>query len=200
MGVRFGTPPDEAEGMAARGVEQVTRSFSLRTAGAEALTTMAADSTGLSAPHEMRHVGLDALAEHRGLDDSEPIGWRYLVEAGGVAVAGAEVATDAAGGAVSFAQLNEGPFVQATADALRDLDERPEVADGDYEARLVRIPALYVMALWLEDLDGDDDLVLPLAPAPEYLDTDRVYPAQEFLDALAEPARERLDFDDTPQG
>jgi hypothetical protein len=199
MGVRFGTPPGEAERLAQDGVEQVARSARLKTAGGAALTTTATEQVSLSSPHEMRHVRLDALTEGRPLDDSETTGWRYLVVAGGAAVAGAEVATDAAGGVAAFSQLNEGPFVQSTAEALRALEERPEAAAGNYEVRMVRVPALYVMALWLEDLDGDQDLVLPLAPAPAFLDTQRMYPEQEFLDALAGPARERLAFDDTPQ-
>ncbi len=199
MGVRFGTPPGEAERLAQVGVEQVARTARLKTAGGAALTTTASEQVSLSSPHEMRHVGLDALTEQRPLDASETTGWRYLVEAGGAAVAGAEVATDAYGGEAAFSQLNEGPFVQSTAEALRTLDERTETAAGNYEVRMVRVPALYVMALWLEDLDGDQDLVLPLAPAPAYLDTQRMYYEPEFLDALAGPARERLEFDDTPQ-
>ena len=109
------------------------------------------------------------------------------------------MATDAGGGGAAFTHLNEGPFVQATADALAGLEDRPEVAAGSYQVRMVRIPALYVVALWLEDLDGDADLVLPLAPAPVFLDTGRLYGEREFLDVLAGPARERLAFDDTPQ-
>jgi hypothetical protein len=199
MGVRYGTPPGDAELVAERGVEQVTRTFTLRTAGGAALSTRAAEAASLTSPHELRHVRLDALTEHRPLDDSEQAGWRYLVRAGGAAVAGAEVATEAGGGSVAFSQLNEGPFVQATAEALETLEGRPEVAAGDYEVRMVRVPALYVVALWLEDLDGDEDLVLPLAPAPEFLEAGRIYREPEFLDALVDPARQRLAFDDTPQ-
>ena len=199
MGVRFGTPHGDAERLAQAGVEHVARTARLKTAGGAALTTTATEQVSLTSPHEMRHVRLDALTERRPLDDSEQTGWRYLVEAGGAPVAAAEVATDAGGGGAAFSQLNEGPFVQSTAEALRTLEERPETAAGNYEVRMARVPALYVMALWLEDLDGDEDLVLPLAPAPAFLDTQRLYSEQEFLDALAGPARERLAFDDTPQ-
>ena len=200
MAVRFETPPGGTERLALQGVEEVTRSARLKTAGGAALTTTASENVALTSPHELRHVGLDALADQRPLDDSETTGWRYLVETGGRAVAGAEVVTDADSGGAVFSQLNEGPFVQATAEALQGLEDRPEVAAGSYQVRMVRIPALYVVALWLEDREGDRDLVLPLAPAPAYLDTGRLYEEQEFLEALAGPARERLAFDDAPQG
>ena len=35
---------------------------------------------------------------------------------------------------------------------------------------MIRVPALYVMALWLKDLDGDADIVVPMAPAPPFLE------------------------------
>ena len=40
------------------------------------------------------------------------------------------------------------------------------IRDGKVEARVIRIPALYVMALWLKDLEGDKDVIVPMAPAP----------------------------------
>ena len=198
MGVRLGTPPPAAERAAEQGVRDVTRTARFKTAGGAALTTTAAENVSLTSAHEMRHVGLTALTGHRPLDDSQTVGWRYLVEAGGSAVASAEVGTEAAGGS-TFTALNEGPFVEATAEALRALESRPEVAASDYRVRMLKVPALYVAALWLEDLEGDEDLVLPLPPAPPFLDTSRLYREQEFLDTLAGPARERLAFDDTPQ-
>ena len=67
------------------------------------------------------------------------------------------------------------------------------------EARIVRIPALYVMALWLKDLDGDDDVVVPMAPAPPYLEANRPYTEQKFLKALAGPAKERATFSNAPE-
>jgi hypothetical protein len=63
----------------------------------------------------------------------------------------------------------------------------------------VRIPALYVMALWLKDLDGDDDVVVPMAPAPSFLEANRPYTEREFLKALAGPARERRAFSNAPE-
>ena len=58
---------------------------------------------------------------------------------------------------------------------------------GNYEVRMLRVPALYVVALWLKDLDGDDDLIVPLVPAPAFLEAGRAYREAEFLDTLEAP-------------
>ena len=96
--------------------------------------------------------------------------------------------------------MNEGPFVQSTERVLGVVEDFPEVVSGSYEPRMLKIPALYVVALWLKDLRADDDLFVPLDPAPAFLETGRAYREGEFLDALEGPARQRLEFDDSPQG
>ena len=81
--------------------------------------------------------------------------WRYLVEEAGATVASAEVGVDAKGAVRGLDHVNEGPFVKATAAAQKAASKLPQVRDGKVEARVIRIPALYVMALWLKDLEGD---------------------------------------------
>ncbi len=94
--------------------------------------------------------------------------------------------------------VNEGPFVKATAAAQKAAAKLPQVREGSVEARVIRIPALYVMALWLKDLDGDDDVVIPMAPAPPFLEANRPYTEREFLKALAGPAKARRQFSNEP--
>jgi hypothetical protein len=58
--------------------------------------------------------------------------------------------------------------------AQSSLDLRPLCLFEEFEAelRLLRLPAVYLMALWLKDLDDDDgegEGVIPLEPAPEPL-------------------------------
>ena len=77
--------------------------------------------------------------------------WRYLVEEAGAAVASAEVGVDAKGAVRGLDHVNEGPFVKATAAAQKAAAKLPQVRDGKVEARVIRVPALYVMALWLKD-------------------------------------------------
>ncbi len=58
----------------------------------------------------------------------------------------------------------------------------------------VRIPGIYLVALWLRDEDGgrDGDVVVPLAPAPPPLEAGRNYPPAEIRPLLQRLAEERL--------
>jgi hypothetical protein len=95
--------------------------------------------------------------------------------------------------------VNEGPFVKATAAAQKAASKLPQVRDGKVEARVIRVPALYVMALWLKDLEGDRDVIVPMAPSPPFLEANRPYTEREFLKALAGPAKARAGFSNAPE-
>jgi hypothetical protein len=90
------------------------------------------------------------------------------------------------GGGEQFSHFNSGPFVASTATALEAAEGLVEIRDGSYEMRLLHVPALYTMALWLHG-DGNDVLV-PLAPSPDGVEPNRAYPADELLAILAEKA------------
>ena len=51
-----------------------------------------------------------------------------------------------------------------------------------YELRLLRIPAVYAVALWLHAPDGD--LLIPVSPAPPPLRANEPYDAAAFSAAL----------------
>jgi hypothetical protein len=147
----------------------------------------------LAVPHDVYFLGLSDLADGVSLEAATLIGRRVLVMDGDQAIASAELGTKDNG---SEFHSNEGPFVASTATAITRADEDPELAGGDYEVRLLRIPALYFMGLWLKR-DGDgNDVVIPLDPAPPPFEPSRKYAPEELLSALREPARARLAFDD----
>jgi hypothetical protein len=146
----------------------------------------------LAAPHDVYAIGLDRLAEGAWLDAADVVGQRFLVLDDEQAVASAELA---AGGGF---ESNEGPFVGATAEAIRAAEASPDLVDGNYELRLLRIPGVYLMALWLRDEDGegDGDVVVPLAPAPLPLEAGRHYAPAQLQPILRELAQERLAISD----
>lgn len=157
-----------------------------------------ADRVTLAVPHPVYTLSLQDLVDGRRLRDARLVAWRYLVEADRRPVASAEVVV-AEGKPPTFSQFNEGPFVQSTAAAIDELQRRPELEEASYELRALQIPALYVVALWLADQTGEQDLVRALEPAPDYLEPERLYPAGEFLETLVEPARAQLAFDSSPR-
>jgi hypothetical protein len=145
----------------------------------------------LAVPHDVYTLGLDRLSAGASIRDAEAVGQRFLVVDGDTPVSSAEVTRE--GG--DF-QANEGPFVAATLAAIEQAEQDPELSDGRYELRLLRIPALYLMALWLKDDEGDGDLVIPLDPAPEPLEPGRHYRPDELMGELARMAQARAEFDD----
>jgi len=146
----------------------------------------------LAAPHDVYAIGLDRLAAGAGLEAAEVVGQRFLVLDDDRAVASAELTP---GGGF---QSNEGPFVGATAEAIRAAEDSPDLADGNYELRLLRIPGIYLVALWLRDEDGDGggDVILPLAPTPAPLEAGHRYAPAELQPLLRELAQARLAMPD----
>jgi hypothetical protein len=148
-------------------------------------------SLALAAPHDVYFLGLDDVAADARLDAARLVGRRFLVMDGDQAVASAEITErDRA------FQANEGPYVEATATAIAAAERNPRFADGEYEVRVLRIPALYFMALWLKDERGSSDVVIPLAPAPAPLEPGQPYTPEDVLSQLAPSARQRLQVDD----
>ena len=115
---------------------------------------------------------------------------RYLIVLRKKTVAAAEVTVDASDDEVSFNLINVGPFVEGFSNAVRKAESLPH--DGDYACHILRIAPLYVMALWLEPLDGGETIIVPIKPAPDLLLTADSYSEEEFLNALRQPA---LDLD-----
>jgi hypothetical protein len=79
--------------------------------------------------------------------------------------------------------------VASTAASIDDAERLPEVADRDFEFRILKVPGLYVVAAWLA---GDRDLLVPLEPAPSFLQAGRRYSDGDFLRALEHPAEQIL--------
>jgi hypothetical protein len=147
----------------------------------------------LAVPHAVYFLGLSDLARGASLDAATIVGQRFLVMDGDRPIASAELADQDESSRV---QANEGPYVESTAAAIAQAEEDPELADGAYEVRVLRIPALYFMGIWLKNEQEGTDVVIPLTPAPAPLDALRKYTPDEVLTALREPARDRLAFDE----
>ncbi|MEE1755516.1 hypothetical protein [Streptomyces sp. SP18CS02] len=96
-------------------------------------------------------------------------GWRFLIRGGDRAVAAGDTMLTPDGWA--FSHFFEGPYLTSTERALR----QAEAMQTAYQPRLLSIPDLYMLTLWLHgDTEADPsvgtpapaDLLVPLAPAP----------------------------------
>jgi hypothetical protein len=144
--------------------------------------------------HPIFNLDLDRIAAGDGLEGAYETGIRYLLnDERGTAVAAAELRTDDNGTSWQFDQVNAGPFVQATVDTLTQAETELGSEDASFNVRLLRIPGLYIMAVWLAPQDSKDtDRIIAINPAPDYIEPGRVYLAADFLAALREPAQSRL--------
>jgi hypothetical protein len=145
----------------------------------KALRGTRSDQLDLATPHQVFTMGLDDITSGASLDKAQPVGWRYLVTASGKTVASAET-TLAPDGTNEVSQFTDGPFVAATDKAVKEVGKLPQVGAAGFELRLLRIPALYVMALWLHAPAAD--LLVPLAPSPIQKDGKPMPPAEFFAD------------------
>ncbi len=149
-------------------------------------------------PHKVFTVGLSDLVSGNWVAAAQLVGWRYLMQRQGVPGVSAEVAVSSSG-EHRFAQLNEGPFVDQTAHLIAEVDGREPMKGGSYELAVLRIPALYVMALWMRGNGQSEDVIIPMEPTLETLEPGHQYTIAELSPILAAAASERLGFDDTPQ-
>ncbi|CAM5601433.1 hypothetical protein ACWD5B_27565 [Streptomyces tanashiensis] len=115
-------------------------------------------------------------------------GWRFLIRNGDRAIAAADTMLTPDGWA--FAHFFEGPYVSATERALLQAEALP----ATYRPRLLSVPELYMLTLWLQadpEADGTTvapaaaDLMVPLAPAPPGIAAHRPYQVSDLLPVLS---------------
>ncbi|WP_416972800.1 hypothetical protein [Streptomyces sp. 4F14] len=114
-------------------------------------------------------------------------GWRFLIRCQDRAVAAAETRLTADGWV--FSHFFEGPYIDSTERALR----QAESTELPVQARLLSVPGLYMLTLWLHgdpESDGTGghpaptDVLIPLAPAPPGIAAHRPHSVAELLPAL----------------
>lgn len=155
----------------------------------------------IALPHRVEFLALgdlrrDGIRRDRVRNDEKADCWRFLVlqEREPIAAATAFRADD---GRFAFGDLNEGPFVKATADAIVRAEALAEVREGQFEAALLVVPALYVLALWLQSLPrqsadgrpGEADLLIALRSSNPALDPEEAMAPAPFFEALSRQAR-----------
>jgi hypothetical protein len=159
-----------------------------------------------SEPHPVYVATLDDLAAGKLLAAAKQTGWRYLLAQNDEVVAEAELtaavrgATGAKGakaakrGELAFAGLTHGPFTGATVDGLHAAERLPQVEKADYELRLLKVPAVYLVALWLHG--GNEDILVPLGQPPAGLKKNKAYTEAGVIRALRATVARTKEFHD----
>ncbi|MGW7455214.1 hypothetical protein [Streptomyces sp. NPDC054787] len=137
--------------------------------------------------HVLDRLNVSGLAAGGRPPRTRLTGWRFLIRSGERHVAAADTRLTPDGWA--FSHFFEGPYVAATERALRQAESLP----GNYQPRLLSVPELYMLTLWLHGAVGADasaglpageDLLVPLAPAPPGIAAYRPHPVSELLPVL----------------
>ncbi|MFI8966867.1 hypothetical protein ACIGO8_32690 [Streptomyces sp. NPDC053493] len=141
--------------------------------GAAGVPGVTGDVTGVAGQHQPPRTRL--------------AGWRFLIRNGDRAIAAADTMLTPDGW--SFSHFFEGPYVSATERALIQAEALPTA----YQPRLLSVPGLYMLTLWLHtDTEADgattepgpDDLLVPLAPAPPGIAANRPYRVADLLPVI----------------
>lgn len=161
----------------------------------------------ISNPHHVFTMTPQQIASGVSLDAAKPTAWRYLLSqptqdlaggsAGGSAVATAEVA-DQEGGP-RFSNMQHGWIANATQRAIAVAQKLPEVTTGSFELRMLRLPPLYLDAIWLKNNAAGNDLVIPIASLSKQLVPYQPYSADDFLARIRDLAAQKLGFDNAPE-
>ncbi|MBT2545972.1 hypothetical protein J7E99_36255 [Streptomyces sp. ISL-44] len=137
--------------------------------------------------HVLDRLNISDLASGGRPPRTRLTGWRFLIRGGDRYVAAADTRLTPDGWV--FSHFFEGPYVAATERALRQAESLGKA----YQPRLLSVPELYMLTLWLHGAVGADasaglpageDLLVPLAPAPPGIAAYRPHPVSELLPVL----------------
>lgn len=182
MGLQLAIPPPGADELLKKGLDVIGNA------------SPAASLTQLSPPlrtldfgscHPAYFLDLAATENPRPLASVKRVGWRFLVTDSGRTIAAVELLES--NGGLEFQQIERGPFVAATDRALAAAQDSPIIADGVFEPRLLRVPALYLMIVWLKNLRASQDRFIFLDPGQQGSTNPAASPLKdeaEFLAAL----------------
>ncbi|MFJ4710355.1 hypothetical protein ACIP6I_36735 [Streptomyces anulatus] len=133
------------------------------------------------------HV-LDRIAPARTAPLTRLAAWRFLIRSEGRAVAAADTVLTPDGW--TFSHFFEGPYLASTELAVR----QAEASATACQARLLSVPELYMLTLWLHgDPEADPaggvlaptDVLVPLAPAPPGIAAHRPHRVADLLPVIS---------------
>lgn len=188
MAIRFGEPSDGLMEAAKTALAEGIRNESFRIR--PPIGAKSAD-LGLSHGHPIATVGLQDVLEKRGVDSLTVSAWRFLIGGSETPAAALEMMVGVGGEPPRIVSVNAGPFVDSTSSAISYAAKCTEAGASDFEVRMVRVPGLYMMALWLHSANAEPFFVV-LEPAPPGVEARHSYRWDDLVEALKGPAQERL--------
>lgn len=144
--------------------------------------------------HKVYTINSEDIESGAGLDAAKHVGWRIFHSGDSGAVI--ESYCNENDEEHEFGGVNQGPFVAGTRDVISLAEELISEHKDEYEVAMVRIPWLYVMALWLKSDDAEKDMVIPFGPLNVNLEGNKAYSRAEFVAQLQAAAKKKAEFKD----
>jgi hypothetical protein len=185
MSLTLPPPPSEALSVVRNAIGDVIQSRGPRAA----LMTERVDSLDVAVPHPVYAVGLEQIAQRELLSSATLVAWRYLLLDDQQVRCAVEVDVRAEDRQLNFSHINRGPFVANSVQSITVAETLAPVQQDDYELRLLKIPGLYLLALWLH---GPDEIILPIAPSIPGVVSNVPYSESDLLTLLQPIAEARL--------
>jgi hypothetical protein len=183
MSLTIPTAPSEAVTALAAALPKLAASPAV--SAASPLTAAAVGrftATGVAVSLPLFVLGLSDV--HDGTMAARQVGWRHLLPTGDpVGPVMADTAIRDFNQHI-YSGVTESPFARDLENRLTSIPADTTVAAGHYDAAVLEVPAMYVMAIWLRDTSQHDDVVVPVAPSPPSLIAGHHYSTSQFLDAL----------------
>ena len=148
------------------------------------LPRVPADLT-IPTPLALYSATLQAAADGRVLTAAQPSGWQYLVLERDQVVGLAEMSWEG-----RFSRLAYTPAVGRIDRALTRLVARAEQVPGDLVLRMLRVPALAILAVWLHGTSFDRLVTLP--PTHGRLRPSQLYTGARFEAVLRDAGQAEL--------
>jgi hypothetical protein len=143
-------------------------------------------------PHAVYFARLDHVKAGVGLRYARPVAWRYFVKsAASESLVLAEINIEPKG-THRFASLHMISHGRDHYELLKSI-AREANDRGAYAFRLLRIPSIYVLAVWLRSERRGHDIIVPLAPNHHFLTNQRFYSRREFEELIQSEARDRAE-------
>lgn len=143
-------------------------------------------------PQEIYVSTTDALLRGLLLKEASPSAWQYMLIADNEPAGVAEVSKGPDDDVPrSFDIVHSAEY----AAAMNETVTLAEALPGQYKFRILRVPNVYLLAVWLSSPGGE--LLLPVRPVPTNLEGARIFTEAALTDALvplATQRRETVDY------
>jgi hypothetical protein len=192
MPISLAQPPQAVQELTQARIKEISSAGHFRVAS---LATAKPEQISIASGHPVYNLGLQEVVNNTPPANLQLSSWRFIVQGNGPEPTAAETLPAVAARAAEFSSVNSGPFVAGTTEAFASVMKDPTFTSGNWEIRLLRIPALYLFAVWVHEQNGSDDRLRPINPAPAYLDTAKTYTWNDFLAAIKPEAQQKLSSD-----